>query len=389
MMKKTSILIVNPSMTIGGVEKALISLLHAIPSDKYDVSLMLVNPCGDFMRFIPDHVHQVPFPLKQCFKGQHGLRNLLKNNLRHIRGVYLLAAWELYSLFKWEKPLANALFSSQNFHFDFVFNFGSFNTLPHLFINNCCLVKKKFIWLHNEFKLAGNNPRTYQHILKKYDEIFCVSDLIRKEIAQALPALEGKTKTLYNIVDIASISALAQQPGGFGDVFNGTRILSVGRLHPQKGFDIALEACKILVDKGYQIRWYILGEGEQRPALEQLIKQNKLENYFILLGAAANPYPYFKQCDIYVQSSRFEGYCLTLAEAKIFNKPIVTTNFAGTKEQIQDGITGLIVDTNSATIAAAVEKLLTTPKLQNTLSQNLKEQTDANNSFSPLESYLK
>src|SRR5665647_2564899 len=92
-----------------------------------------------------------------------------------------------------------------------------------------------------------------------------------------------------------------------------------GRLHYVKGFEMAIEACEMLVRNGYDIKWYIVGEGEERKALEQKIMDKNLKEVFILAGVKANPYPYIRQCDIYVQTSLFEGRCLTITEAKILN----------------------------------------------------------------------
>ena len=78
---------------------------------------------------------------------------------------------------------------------------------------------------------------------------------------------------------------------------------------------------------GYKVKWYCVGDGNARKEYEELIKERKLEGDFILLGAIPNPYPYMKNADIYVQTSRHEGYCLTLAEAKCLCKFIISTNF--------------------------------------------------------------
>jgi glycosyltransferase involved in cell wall biosynthesis len=124
-----------------------------------------------------------------------------------------------------------------------------------------------------------------------------------------------------------------------------------------------------------------LGEGPSRKEYEKLIKEDNIQNKFILLGSDPNPYPYIDQCDIYVQPSRHEGYCLTLAEAKCLNKPIVTTNFTGAEEQIINENTGLIVNINEFEIYNAVKKLIINRDLCMKLSKNLTEE----NFDSPIE----
>ena len=84
-----------------------------------------------------------------------------------------------------------------------------------------------------------------------------------------------------------------------------------------------------------------------------------------------------KQCDIYVQPSRFEGYSITLAEARIINKSIITTNFFGAQEQIVDGETGLIINFDKEKIYEAIKKLFTDTQLRMKFEENLsKEKMD-------------
>ena len=134
---------------------------------------------------------------------------------------------------------------------------------------------------------------------------------------------------------------------------------------------MAIESCRKLLDKGYKVKWYVIGEGDEREKLTNLIKENRLEEHFYLIGLKSNPYPYLKQADIYVQPSRFEGKSIALDEAKILNKPIVVTNFSTAKDQINDGIDGLIVEMNSNAVAEGIERLINDKKLKQTLINNL------------------
>jgi glycosyltransferase involved in cell wall biosynthesis len=138
---------------------------------------------------------------------------------------------------------------------------------------------------------------------------------------------------------------------------------------------MAVKAFKHLVEKGYKIKWYIIGEGEERPKLKRLIKNYNLEDHLNLLGLKSNPYPFIKQADIYVQTSRFEGKAIAIDEAKILQKPIVVTNYNTAKDQIADGINGLIVDMNPEGIALGIEKLIMNLELRNELVRNLSKES--------------
>ena len=114
-------------------------------------------------------------------------------------------------------------------------------------------------------------------------------------------------------------------------------LISVGRLAKEKGLDISLEAVDILVHKGYNIKWYLIGEGNMRSVLEKTIEEKKLTDRVIFLGQKENPYPYIKESDIYIQTSRYEGKSISIDEAKVLAKPIVITNFDTAKNHIING----------------------------------------------------
>ena len=129
---------------------------------------------------------------------------------------------------------------------------------------------------------------------------------------------------------------MSDQGQSYNDNYTGLRILTIGRLANQKGYDMALEACKILKEKGIEFKWYSLGIGPLKEEIEKYINENNLENNFKLLGVKSNPYPFIKDCDIYVQTSRFEGFGIAIAEARMLNKPVVTTRFDAVYNQMKD-----------------------------------------------------
>lgn len=122
------------------------------------------------------------------------------------------------------------------------------------------------------------------------------------------------------------------------------------------------------------MKWYCVGEGELRSRYEELIEEHDINDYYVLLGSDINPYPYFKECDLYVQPFKFEGYCLTLAEARVFNKPIVSTNFSGASEQLIDDETGLIVKYDEEELYEAIKKMIDREDIRNKFIDNLKKQ---------------
>jgi len=128
-----------------------------------------------------------------------------------------------------------------------------------------------------------------------------------------------------------------------------------------------------------------MGEGVERNRLEKQVKQCNVYNNFILMGIKTNPYPYLRWCDIYVQPSRHEGYCITLAEARCLKKPIVTTDFAGAKEQINNNSTGFITEFDEEQIYIAVKILMDDQKIRQKFENNLtKQKVDTSNEVTKL-----
>lgn len=159
---------------------------------------------------------------------------------------------------------------------------------------------------------------------------------------------------------------------------SGVRILTVGRLSAMKGYDLAIDAAKLLTNSGIDFTWYVVGEGTLRKELEQRIANCGLQERFFLLGSRVNPYPYFKECDLYVQPSKYEGFCITLAEAKMFQKPIVTTNFGAVSAQFVNKKNGLIVDISASGIADGVMQMLTNIELREKCVHNLETEKVGN-----------
>ena len=119
---------------------------------------------------------------------------------------------------------------------------------------------------------------------------------------------------------------------------------------------------KILKDQGVNLRWYVLGEGELRHRLQQKIDCLGLTEDFILLGAKENPYPYYKQCDLYVHATQFEGKSIAVQEAQILGCAILVSDCSGNREQVNDGIDGALCHLSAEDISRNIKVLLADEK---------------------------
>ena len=134
------------------------------------------------------------------------------------------------------------------------------------------------------------------------------------------------------------------------------KIMTVARLSYAKGIDNAVRALRILHDRGGKdIHWYVVGYGGDEEIIRKLIKEQGLEDSFILLGKKINPYPYMKACDLYVQPSRYEGRAVTVTEAQVLGKAVVITSYSTAESQLKNGYDGYICELSVEGIADGVE----------------------------------
>ena len=186
---------------------------------------------------------------------------------------------------------------------------------------------------------------------KKSEKIIAVSDNIAQKLKEYRKKYANKIVTVNNIVDIDSIIEKSKEPieeGNFPQ--NSFNIVSCGRLSPVKGLNFAVEAVAQLVEEGYtDINWYIVGGGPIEKELKEQIATHKMEKHIFMLGMKNNPYPYMKKCDLFIQPSLFEGYSLSIMEAKILGTPILAT-YAAAGNQIENGVDGFLCDTNTTSV---------------------------------------
>lgn len=208
---------------------------------------------------------------------------------------------------------------------------------------------------------------------KNIDALVTVSPDCASDLKNHFPSIANKIHVVFNIISTKTINLLANEK--LDRILEKNTIITIARLSPEKGIDLALEASKILKERNVNFQWIIIGDGNERLSLENKIKQYKLQKEFHLLGLRQNPYSYIKAAQIYVQPSRYEGKSMAIEEAKMLQKPIISTNYITAKEQIEHKITGIIAEINAQSIALEVEKLLSDSISQDKLIKNLANQS--------------
>lgn len=376
-MKK--IVFVIESLHLGGAEKSLTTLLQNMDCQKYEVDLILFNEGGLFFDQVPSNVNII----KREIPDLPILNRLYYKFLRKFRGAKFHSAQSFWPLIK-----NRFIFDKTCYDIAIAYNQG----FATYYVSDYIKASKKFAWLNTDYKRVGYNIVFDYPFYKNFDQIITVSPEVKATLKIELEKIEKHLPitVIKDITDKLQVQQLANCNPDVVFLSNKLNIVTVARLAKQKGLYLAVESCKILIDKGYEINWYIVGEGSERKCLQKLIKKKSLKDVFFLLCAKKNPYSYIKKCDIYVQTSLFEGLGLTVIEASYLNKPIVSTNYDTVFAVITDEETGLISEMNPKSIASKIERLVIDEALRTKFSDNLakEDNKDTEDSLKAIQNLL-
>lgn len=367
-MKK--ILFVIRSLEFGGAEKSLVNLLHELPEGACEVDLLLFKKRGDFLAQVPRWVRilEIPEALERLFAPPRKAGRYMPVKLIGTACAKLFRKTRKQRMaFRWRhfyKKVIPKLSGSYDAAVAYV------GTEVLYYVADCVQAKKKYVWIHNDYRTASYSKEDDLPYLEKMEGIVSVSPDCVEVLRQEFPQFANKLHYLQNITSSAVVKSLADSflPEEYTKTCN---ILSVGRLSRQKGFDLAIEACAILKQQKVDFCWYVIGTGDQEEKLKELIARYDVADCFRLLGTRSNPYPYMKHCTFLAQPSRFEGKSVVLDEAKILATPILATAYPTVADQIQDGLEGHIVDMTPEDIARGVTEMISNPAMVENIRQYL------------------
>lgn len=369
-----------PSLHSGGAEKSLISLLTTLPKDMFNIDLMVVNKGGLFYNMIPAGINIIEAPrsfrialgrLQEMKSINWGLK-CISNVLLRLNRLSNLKALQ-FTWMMWHKIIPN-LHKSYDVAVSFM------DSMTNYYVIEKVTATRKYLWVHNDYKKLNVYAPFDAKFFSKADYVVTISSLCVQSLEDTFPDLKDKFIAIENISSKTLIDKMADEfyPEEYKSIEDKVIILSIGRLVEQKGFDLAVKAAKILKEKGFHFKWFIIGIGGLDEKLKAYISQNYLQNCFELLGERSNPYPYIKHCNLFLQTSRFEGKSIVVDEAKILNKPIITTNYPTVKDNIQNGQTGIICEINPEAIANAIIALNKDKNKQQLIISHLERHCNGN-----------
>lgn len=372
---KKKVFILSQWMNIDGVEASLLGLLKELDYSKVEVDLCLQHQIGPWMNEIPKEVNLLPEPvINTRFEGLVRFiwywgcgiyyRIFRKSHIDFVGGSQVWYA--LMSLFRvLPKSISDKVY-------DIALIFGG-NPIYARTVN----ANVKAVWVHDDWATYKPIVWLARRQFARLDYVVNVSDSAKANFDK-VARLPSSVKSIV-IENILSPMWMLEKSHRFSvDVSGGVRILSVGRVSPQKNYIRALGAAKILAEHGIAFKWLVVGDGELFGALKEAVDKSGLGDTFQLVGKKANPYPYYKWCDMLVCTSDGEGKSVAVREAQMFAKPVIVTKFPTAASQVEDGIDGLLVERTPQAVAEGVERILHDSRLRERLSANCKMRDYAN-----------
>ncbi len=383
-MKSKRLLFVINTLSKAGAEVALIELIKRLSGDdSYQIDVYVMCNQGELI--LPEGVNLLNDKFNSTSvlsaEGRKALRKtVLISCFKHfslIKNLPYLFANLLQMLCKkrvqadkllWRIISDGSDYFSQEYDLAVAFIEGA----STYYVADHIKAKAKAAFVHIDYKLAGYTNKLDKNCYSCFNKIFAVSGEVKDAFVDVYPNHKDKTFVFHNILDTENILAKADEAGGFADDFDGIRILTVGRLVHQKAYDISINAMKILKEAHVNARWYVIGEGDLRQELSRQISSSGLSEDFVLLGAIDNPYPYFAKADIYAHLSRYEGKSIALQEAQILGLAIIASDCSGNREQINNGVDGILVPLEPKSIAEGLIGLIEDESKRNILANNTK-----------------
>ncbi len=388
MTKKNILISCNRIIGIGGIEKSLVTFLNAFNKEHYNIILVVSSSDGEFFSLIDTS------KIELYYTKNINPTSVLKDDLSAfsisnvIKGLYCRLAlrfnkhWYAQIMYMYRAV-------SHKIRFDQYFDCAiSFTTdYSDLGIISSVNTNKRVAFVHGDASLDKYVAKLNDKLLCGINKIYCVSKAAKKRFLSVHPACENAMDIFHNIVNESEVITKSKE--SVCDILHnrGIVLCTVGRIEHVKGQHLIPECAKILRDSGLEFKWYIIGSGDTDNINKEIVSKN-LDQNVILCGARKNPYPYMKNCDIYVQTSLSEAYCITVREALILKKIIVSTNFPSVDEQITHEHNGVICEISSEALANGILKILNSNELKKKIECNLSMPLQQHNDMDKLYSFI-
>lgn len=352
----TKVLFLIPNLAHGGAEKVLVNLANNMDKTKFDVTVQTLFDVGVNRQYLNSDVKYIG-----------GFKRMPRGN------TYVMKLFSPEKLYKY--------FIRDDY--DIIVSYLEGPTAR--IVSGCTNPNTKLVsWIHIEQhtkELASKSFRSYKEALdcySKFDRTVCVSDTVKDDF-ESIFDTKKPVEVLYNTNESEKIKKLSDEQVDDVDFSKDTiNIISVAKIVPSKGYDRLMKIHKKLIEKNIKNHIYILGIGEEKEKYEKYLAENNLTDTFTFLGYRDNPYKYVKKADLYVCSSRREGFSTAVTEALIVGTPVVSTNCSGAYELLgKNNEYGIVTENNEDALYEGIKKMLTTPDLIEAYAAKAKERGKA------------
>lgn len=373
--KKIKLLFRHRSMEMGGVEKVMLSIVNNLNPEKFEITVCLNLNQGELRNEFPPHIRKLYLA--------EGKEDFSKNII--LQKIQLYQRKKKLEKLRKNPGIIDKQHLKEYFDIEIGMTYNDFESV----LNSSNKNSKKIGWFHSEINVPGLKP-LLPEILKQFPQfdvmVYC-SQKIKDLMHIHHPDLHfPREKVIINAISIEEIKVKAAEK--IDPFSEKPRFVSVGRLHYRKGYHKLIEAHTKLIREGHDHQILIVGEGEHRQNLEKLIKENKVERTFILLGNKMNPYPYIKNADFFILPSESEAWPLVIAEALILQKPIIATDTGDVSMMIAPEKTGILIPYKVEEMYYSMKRFLTDKPLISEIKsnlQNIEDQFDNKKIFESIE----
>lgn len=358
-MRRKKIIFVTKALWVGGIETALVNLLNQFNYDQYDVTLLVIHAELDLLDQINSNCRVLIADREKTYS--------FDERYKYIKLYHLIEKAEspslLHRMFMWVTPFLKwfenlqyarylrHLMREERFDTCIIYN----DVVAEMAIRSVCAKRFLMYYHHGTMRHVYHDRIAY----RKCYRIIAVSENLAEKLRKFVPFAADKIIAIHNLTDIEGVrkKSIAYTE----EIFDKSKfnIVTVGRISHEKGMDIAVQACAKLVEQGIiDICWWIIGDGPAMLEVRTVIEKLNMNSYIKLVGMKENPYPYIRQADLYVQPSRAESFGLTILEALILGKVVVSTETLGAKENIINEINGLLCGIDANALSRAIKDLL-------------------------------
>jgi len=357
--KKIKVLFRHRSMEMGGVEKVILSMLHNLNKEKFEITVCLNINQGELRDEFPPHIKKI-----YLTKGREDLsKNPLIQKIQLVRRNLRLKK-------AFRNPKMADVLLEENYDVEIATTYSAFSPV----LNSLKKNSKKIGWFHSDITLPKLQPLVPEILrqIPQFDYFIFGSQQTKDILVETYPELKIPENQV--ILNAIPIEELKKKAVAFNPEFPDKPVfVSVARLHSRKGFHKLMEAHAGLLKDGFDHHIVVIGDGEERENLKKQAERLGVVQSFEFLGSLMNPYPYVKQADFFILPSESEGWPLIIADTLILQKPIISTNVGGIPEMITHEKNGYLINYETDEMYEAMKKFITDSELVSQITDNLKD----------------